>query len=71
MDKFEKKYGIKEDEKVKVFHRSRRMFCIYKNKLFIAKPNLPYSHAVWFSKEGWMSDEKDDLMNNIVRGTID
>lgn len=70
MDKFEKKYGIKEDEKIKAFHRSRRMFCIYKDKLFIAKPNLPYSHAVWFSKEGWVENKKDDPMNNAVRGII-
>jgi len=48
MDFFEKRYGIKTDEKVEAFHRSRRMFCVYKNKLFVAEPNLPYPHAVWF-----------------------
>jgi hypothetical protein len=70
MDKFEKKYGIKEDEKIKTFHMSRRMFCIYNDKLFIAKPNLPYSHAVWFLKKGWICEDKDDLMNTIIRGVI-
>jgi hypothetical protein len=70
MDNFEKKYGFEEDEKVKDFHRSRRMFCIYQNKLVIAKPNLSYSHATWFEKEGWISKEKDELMNDLVRGII-
>jgi len=71
MDEFEKKYGFKEDEKTIAFHKSRRMFCIYENKLFIAEPNLPYSHAVWFEKEGWISRKKDDLMDSLVRGIID
>jgi hypothetical protein len=47
------------------------MFCIYQNKLFIAEPNLEYSHAVWFEKEGWISKENDKLMDKIVRGIID
>ena len=71
MDEFERKYGFKEDEKVKTFHRSRRMFCIYLNKLYIAKPNLSYSHAVWFEKEGWISREKDGLMDRLIRGIVD
>ncbi len=71
MDEFEKKYGIEENEKVKAFHRSRRMFCIHKNNLFVAEPNTPDSHARWFEKEGWISKEKDKLMDNIVRGFVD
>ena len=71
MDEFEKKYGFKEDEKTMAFHKSRRMFCVYENKLFIAEPNLPYSHAVWFEKEGWISRQKDDLMDSLVRGIVD
>ncbi|MDP1729305.1 MAG: hypothetical protein Q8L27_03835 [archaeon] len=71
MNIFERKYGLKEDEKTISFHLSRRMFCIHQNKLFIAKPHLPYSHAVWFEREGWISEEKDELMNEIVRGFID
>ena len=71
MDKFEQKYGLEEDEKVKDFHRSRRMFCIYQNKLCIADRNQPHSHATWFEKEGWMSKDKDELMDKIVRGVID
>lgn len=47
------------------------MFCIYKDKLFIAEPNLPYSHAIWFEKQGWISKENDDLMNKIIRGIIE
>ena len=46
------------------------MFCIYQNKLFIAEPNLPYSHAVWFEKEGWISRKKDYLMDSIIRGIV-
>jgi len=61
MNKFEQKYWITEDEKVKSFHQSRRMFCIYKNKLFVADSNLPYSHASWFEKEWWITKEKDEL----------
>ena len=71
MDKFAKKYGLKEDSKIKKFDLSRRMFCINKDKLFIAKANLPYSHAVWFQKEGWISVGNDSLMNELTRGIID
>ncbi|MDP3026923.1 MAG: hypothetical protein Q8N63_04390 [Nanoarchaeota archaeon] len=71
MDEFEKKYGIEEGEKIRDFHRSRRMFYIYQDKLFIAELNLPYSHAVWFEKEGLISREKDELFNEITRGIID
>jgi len=71
MDKFEKKYGFKEDKKIKAFHKSRRMFYIHRDKLFIAESNLPYSHAVWFEKEGLISKEKDELMDEIIRGIID
>ena len=70
MEFFEKKYGIKEDEKIRTFHKSRRMFCIYNNKLFIAEPNLSYSHAVWFEKRGWISKENDEIINEIVRGIV-
>ncbi|MDD5589598.1 MAG: hypothetical protein PHQ47_00275 [Candidatus Portnoybacteria bacterium] len=71
MDIFEKKYGIKESKKIKDFHRGRRMFCIYDGKLHIAKSNLPYSHAVWFVKEGWMPEDDDKLMDKAARGIID
>ncbi|MCB9803590.1 hypothetical protein H6763_02050 [Candidatus Nomurabacteria bacterium] len=71
MDEFDKKYGFSEDEKTVAFHRSRRMFCIYENKLHIAKAKVPYSHAVWFEREGWISREHDELMNSLVRGAVD
>ncbi len=57
-------------EKLKVFHRSRRMFCIYQDKLYIAKPNLSYSHDVWLEKEGLISKEKNELIDEIVRGFV-
>jgi hypothetical protein len=71
MDAFEKKYGFKEDDKVRDFHRSRRLFAIYNDKLYIAEPSLPYSHAAWFEKLGWITKENDALMNQIVRGIMD
>lgn len=71
MTSFEQKYGIKEDENIKKFHRSRRMFCIIDDVLHIAQPNLSYSHAVWFEKEGWITTENDRLMETVVRGFID
>jgi hypothetical protein len=70
MSNFQKKYGLKEDNRTKEFHKSRRMFCIYKEKLVIAESNLPYSHAEWFVKEGWMIEEDDSLMDEIVRGYV-
>lgn len=71
MNKYEQKYDFIEDEQTIVFHRSRRMFCIKEGKLVIAEPNLPYSHAVWFEKEGWMDETDDSFMNTIVRGFVD
>lgn len=47
------------------------MFCIKDNKLYIAEPNLPYSHAVWFEKMGWMDEKNDLLMDRITRGYVD
>jgi hypothetical protein len=46
------------------------MFCIHKNKLWIAKTGIEDSHATWFLKEGWISLENDELMNKIVRGYL-
>jgi len=70
MDKFEKKYGIIENEEIKKHHLSRRMWCIIDNKVHIAEPNLPYTHAVWFEKQGWISEDNDKLMSIAVRGTV-
>ncbi len=71
MNHFERKYGVKEDKDVKEFHKSRRMFCIFENKLHIADPNVDYSHAVWFEDKGWITKDNDQLMDNIIRGIID
>ena len=46
------------------------MFCIHQNELYIADANLPYSHARWFEKQGWISQDNDKLINKIVRGII-
>lgn len=68
---FEEKYGIIENETTRAFHQGRRMFCIYQDKLIIAEPDLPHSHAVWFENQGWITKDKDELMEKIVRGIID
>jgi hypothetical protein len=67
---YDKKYGITEDKKIIRFHKTRRMFCIKDGILYIAKPDLPYSHAVWFEKMGWMSKENDMIMNQVIRGYV-
>ena len=71
MDIFQKKYGAKEEDDTIVFHKCRRMFCIYKGELKVADANLPYSHAEWFRKEGWITKDNDSLMDEIVRGYVD
>jgi len=71
MNSFEKKYGIKEDEAVKKFHKSRRMFCIVDSVLHIAEPNVSYSHAVWFENKGWMNAANNTFMDTVVRGIVD
>ncbi|HPT08603.1 MAG TPA: hypothetical protein PLE28_02830 [bacterium] len=71
MDKFEKKHGIEEDKATRDLYLNRRMFCIINNVLYTAEPNLPYSHAVWFVKEGWMTDTDDSLINEATRGMVD
>jgi len=71
MDAFEKKYGYREDEKVKAFHRSRRMFCIKDGVLHIAPARVQYSHATWFANEGWITPQDDSLMKTVIRGIVD
>ena len=67
MNTFEERYGVEEGEAVKHYHRIRRMFCIKDDVLYIAKPNVEYSHAVWFEMNGW----SDDVKNTAVRGVVD
>ena len=71
MDLFEKKYGQIEDTRIKEFHKSRRMFVIYKNKLYIAKKGVDYSHAKWFLKKKWITENNDKLMDKVTRGIVD
>ncbi|HBI16623.1 MAG: hypothetical protein UR60_C0001G0022 [Candidatus Moranbacteria bacterium GW2011_GWF2_34_56] len=71
MSDIKKEYYLEETDKIKEFHQSRRMFCIYDDQLRIADDNVPYSHATWFQNENWMTKEKDGLMNEIVRGIVD
>ncbi len=71
MNKYEDKYGIKENKQVIEFHKSRRMFCIKEGKLMVAESGLDCSHAVWFEREGWMDETDDSFMNTNVRGIVD
>jgi hypothetical protein len=71
MNKFEKKYNIIKTEETNKYHLNRQMFCIIDDKLYITDSNLPYSHAVWFKKQGWISqDNSEEFMNKIVRGNV-
>lgn len=70
MTDYQKRYGNTEDEEVEKFHKSRRMFCIKDGELHIAKPDVPYSHAVWFEKEGWMNEDGDSFMDETARGVV-
>lgn len=68
MNLFEEKYGVPNDLKA---HLERRMFCAYQGDLKLAEPNLPYSHAEWFLRQGWMNLKNDEkFMKETVRGII-
>lgn len=70
MNNYEKKYGIKESEKTKKFHKNRRMFAIKNELLYFAPVRAPYSHAEWFEKKGWISVNDYSKMDSITRGCI-
>jgi len=60
MNKFEKKYGIKEDEKRKPYHRSRICFVLPKQAL-CCRSEFAIFKSCLVEKEGWMSPDNDDL----------
>lgn len=70
MSKYDQKFGFEEDESTVDFHKSRRLFVIKDDQLIIAEPNLPYSHPVWFEKEGWMNENGDKFMKANTRGVV-
>jgi hypothetical protein len=70
MSGFDKKYGIEETADIKDFHRSRRMFAIYQDSLYIAESGADYSHAEWFKRMQWMDESNDAVMETIVRGYV-
>jgi hypothetical protein len=70
MSGFEKKYGITETQRIKEFHKGRRMFAIYKGRLYIADKGLDYSHAEWFMRMDWISESDDSIMGEVVRGYV-
>jgi hypothetical protein len=67
----DKKYNSIKDSDKESFHRSRRMFVIVEKQLLIADSDIPDTHAEWFEKEGWLSQENDGFMETKVRGFID
>lgn len=67
----DEKYNVQKGQDVELFHRSRRMFVIIEGKLLLADPNVPYSHAEWFEKERWLSQDSDSFMEDNVRGFVD
>ena len=71
MNFWEKKYGTKNDEATRAFHRSRRAFVIVKGRLEIDLEGSELSHAEWFEKEGWISKKEHSLMDEGVRGFVD
>ncbi|MCX6789813.1 MAG: hypothetical protein NTZ42_04395 [Candidatus Gribaldobacteria bacterium] len=72
MDYYDKKYGIDSGlEVVENFHKQRRMFAIKDGVLHIAPENAPYSHAQWFTNEGWIKPGDDELMGSVIRGFVD
>jgi hypothetical protein len=71
MSIFEDKYGIKENQEVKDYHKNRRMFAIKDGELFIADAGLDYSHAEWFKNLGWMDRREADPINTVTRGALE
>ena len=72
MNKFDNLYGIDSTtDSVITFHKNRRMFCINKEKLILGPENTPDSHAVWFEKEGWLSEADMMFMETAVHGYDD
>ena len=67
----DKKYNSIKDSDTESFHRARRMFVIVEKQLLIADSDIPDTHAEWFEKEGWLSQENDSFMETHVRGFID
>lgn len=53
------------------FHKHRRMFCIMKEVLHVAQPNIPDSHIEWSQREGWTTSLRDPQYEKIVRGMVD
>ena len=69
---YDKKYGFDSSaNKVKDFHKKRRMFVIKDNTLYFAPENVTYSHAEWFELEGWISPQEDKSLNELTRGFVD
>jgi hypothetical protein len=50
------------------FHRSRQIFLVYKGKLFLAEPNLPWTHLQYMISEGIVTHDRDPEYENVVRG---
>ncbi|MEK9196314.1 MAG: hypothetical protein AAB914_03015 [Patescibacteria group bacterium] len=71
MNFFENKYGRKEDDKIKQYHKSRRMFAINNGQVYAADMDVDYSHAEWFKKLGWIDETNDNLIDEVTRGSLE
>ena len=54
----------KEDD----FHRSRQIFLVYKGTLFLAEPNLAWTHLQYMVSEGIITHERDPEYEDVIRG---
>ena len=49
----------------------RVMFAVKNGRLYVAPKNLRCSHKEWFKKEGWVTENDDTCMHQLVRGYVD
>ncbi len=59
------------EEDAEDFHRSRRMFAVVADVLYIAPPERSGSHESWLLQEDLIDSPRDGRINGIVRGFVD
>lgn len=59
-------------KKVEGFHKSRIMFAIKNDILYIHKETTEMSHYEWFKELGWITDNNEEsIINEVLRGYVD
>lgn len=62
---------FKHNNKIKKYHKTRTMFCIFENKVYIADKKYDFSHYEWFKKIWILNDENwNKIMENTTRWYI-